>query len=79
MSLISIVLGAKPTFEEDGITPITFGSYEETKKLLNLGFTGNPVVQILGEDQIIMQFPVNNGSNAIAVGCTKAASTVLPS
>lgn len=78
MSLISIVLGAKPTFEEDGITPITFGSYEETKKLLNLGFTGNRVVQILGEDQIIMQFPVNNGSNAVAVGCTKAASTVLP-
>lgn len=79
LSLIAVVLGAKPTFEEDGITPITFGSYEETKELLDLGFTGNRVMQVLGKDQVLAQYSVNNGSNAVAVGCTKSASTVLPS
>lgn len=78
MSLVSIVLGAKPTFEEDGITPITFGSYEETKELLDLGLNGNRVMQLLGEGQILTQYSVNNGSNAVTVGCTRTVSTVLP-
>lgn len=78
MDLVSVVLGAKPTFEEDGVTPITFGSYEETKELLELGFEGNRVMQVLGEGQILAQYSVNNGSNAVAVGCTKSVSTILP-
>lgn len=79
LSLVSIVLGAKATFEQDGVTPITFGSYEETRELLDLGFEGNTVMQVLGEGQILAQYPVNNGSNAVAIGCTESVSTVLPS
>ena len=79
LSLISVVLGAKPTFEQDGVTTITTGNFEETKELLDLGFEGNSVMQVLGEGQILAQYPVNNGSNAVAIGCTKSVSTVLPS
>lgn len=79
LKYIAVVLGAVPTFMEDGYTPIRFGSYEETKELLDLGFEDFRVTQVLGEGQILTQYAVSNGSNSVAAGPAYAVSTVLPS
>lgn len=78
LSLISVVLGAVPVFDEDGTTALSFGSYEETKELLDLGFNNNAVTQVLAQGQILTQYPVNNGSNAVAAGVQNSVSTILP-
>ncbi len=78
LSLISVVLGAVPVFEKDGVTPVSFGSYEETKELLDLGFQDNAVTQVLAEGQIVTQYSVNNGENVVAAGVLNTVSTILP-
>ena len=78
MNYISVILGAVPTFDVDGYTPKYFGSYEETRDLLKLGFEGFEVKQVLQENQVLLQYPVANASSSVAAGPTKSVSTVLP-
>lgn len=76
---VSIVLGAVPTFEDDNYTVKRFGNYEETKQLLNMGFDGYSVTQILSNEQAMTQYPVTNGSNHVAAAPADMVSVVLPS
>ena len=77
MHYIAIVMNAKATYDEEGDI-VRFGSYEEVKELLNKGFSGHQVTQILGEDQILTQYPVTNGENSVVVGPSQTVYTVLP-
>ncbi len=79
ITYIAVVLGAVPTFDVDGYTPKYFGSYEETRELLALGFEGFGVTQVLQEGQVLLQYPVANASNYVAAGPSRSVSTVLPS
>ncbi len=74
---IAIVMCAKATANEEGDI-IRFGSYEEVKELLNLGFDGYEVKQILGEDQILTQYPVLDGQNSVSVGPSESRYSILP-
>lgn len=74
---IAIVMCAKATANEDGDI-IRFGSYEEVKDLLNLGFDGYEVKQILSDTQILTQFPVLDGQNSVSVGPSDTRYSVLP-
>lgn len=78
LSYVAVVLGAVPTFEEDGYSVKRHGNYEETKQLLELGFTGYAVTQILDENQVMVQYAVTNGENSIAAAPTTSVSAVLP-
>lgn len=78
LSYVSIVLGAVPTFEEDNYTVTRFGSYEETKQLLNMGFDGYALTQILSNEQVMAQYTVSNGCNSVAVASAESVSAVLP-
>ncbi len=78
ITYIAVVLGAVPTFEADGYTPKYFGSYEETRELLALGFEGLDVVQVLQQGQVLLQYPVSNSSSCVAAGPSKSVATVLP-
>lgn len=75
---IAIVMCAKETVDEKGDI-VRFGNYEEVKELLKLGFDGFEVFQVLGEDQILTQYPVLNGQNHVGVGPSETCYTVLPS
>ncbi len=74
---IAIVMCAKATADEDGDI-IRFGSYEEVKELLNLGFDGYEVKQILSDSQILTQYPVLDGQNSVSVGPSDTRYSVLP-
>ncbi len=74
---IAIVMEAKATSNEDGDI-IRFGSYEEVKELLNLGFDGYERKQILSDSQILTQYPVLDGQNSVSVGPSNSCYSVLP-
>jgi len=74
---IAIVMCAKATVNEEGDI-VRFGSYEEVKELLNLGFDGYEVKQILGQSQILTQYPVLDGQNNVSVGPSESRYSVLP-
>ena len=74
---IAIVMCAKATADEEGDI-IRFGSYEEVKELLNLGFDGYEVKQILSDSQILTQYPVLDGQNSVSVGPSQTCYSVLP-
>ncbi len=78
MELLTIVMGAKATYELDGLAVKTFGSFEETKQLLDYTMTNFEFRQIFYPGQAISQYPVANGANAVVVQSESVVSTVLP-
>ena len=78
MHYIAIVMCAKATYDDEG-NILRFGSYEEVKVLLKKGFEGQQITQVLGENQILTQYPVVNGENSVTVGPSNTAYTILPS
>ena len=78
LSYIVVVLSSETTYNDDGIVK-RFGSYEEAKELLSLGFDGNSVRRVLYSGQILGQFSVSNGKNAVAVGPVNSVNVTLPS
>lgn len=78
LQYVSIVMGSKSDYAEDGYTVKNFGSYRETSALLDLGFNGYKPVQILYEGQALKQHPIANGNCEAVLGSKKALWTVVP-
>jgi len=78
MELLTIVMGAQPTYEPGGLALKTFGSFEETKVLLDHALEKYEYRQIFYEGQTISQHAVEGGTNDVATKPEKTASTVLP-
>ena len=78
MQLVCVVFGAKSQFEKDGYSVKVFGGYDETKELLDLGFTGYKTAQILQPDQVLQQLNVLNGECDVSVGTRDGANCVIP-
>ena len=78
MQLISVVMGCKSVYQEDGYTVQSFGGYKETSALLDAGFDGYKAVQIVGAEQAVIQCPVKNGVSDVVLGSTNEVYTVLP-
>jgi len=78
MQMISVVFGTKSVFEEDGQTIRSYGGFAETISLLNRGFEGYKITQIINKNQVIQQLTVINGDNDVFIGTKNAASIVLP-
>ena len=74
---IAIVMCAKATYDDEGKIK-RFGSYEEVKQLISKGFNNHRVTQVLGDEQILTQYPVASGENSVAVGPAETFFTVLP-
>jgi len=78
MELLSIVMGAQPTYEPDGMNLATFGSFEETKELLDYAFEKYSCRQLMYTGQALSQFPVTGGSNHVVTGPAETRYAVLP-
>lgn len=78
MQLICIVMGSKSQYEKDNYTEKISGGYNETKQLLDIGFSGYKTTQILYPNQILLQKPVLNGSCEVVVGVNESVYSVLP-
>ncbi len=78
MKLIGLVMGAKPTYAEEGIVLQTHGNFEEMKVLLDFASSGFEYRQIFYTNQALKQYPVSGGANDIVTQPTAELSTVLP-
>lgn len=78
MELLTIVMGAQPTYEDDGLALKAFGSFEETAALLDHTLSNFEYRQIFYTGQVISQYPVSGGENNVVVQPSKDAATVLP-
>lgn len=78
LQFISIVFGTKSVFEENTGAIVSYGGFNETIALLDKGFDGYRVCQILNENQVLQQRPVLNGANDVILGTKTSASAVLP-
>lgn len=77
MNILCIVMGAEPTVEEDGSLS-RFGSFEESKELLDFAFDKFEYRQIFFDGQSISQYPVAGGASDVVTQPSDSASTVLP-
>ena len=78
MEILTIVMGAQPTYAADGVSLDAFGSFEETASLLDYTYANYTYRQIFYTGQIIAQYPVAGGENNVVVQPVHAQATVLP-
>ena len=79
MTYIVVILSASPTVGTTTADIKWFGSYEEAKELLDMGFKDHKIFHVLYEGQILTHFSVTNGKNDVSVGPATAAKALLPS
>ena len=72
---LTVVMSAQGTVTANGLSVKTFGSFEETRALLDYGFEKYSVRQVLDQNQIMGQYAVDGGENDI-VGCPAKNVTV---
>ena len=78
MNLLGIVMGAVPTYAEEGIILDYHGNFEEMKELLDYGCNGYEYRQVFFENQALAQYPVSGGANHVVTRPVSELSTVLP-
>jgi D-alanyl-D-alanine carboxypeptidase (penicillin-binding protein 5/6) len=78
MELLTIVMGAKATYEEDGLSLIRFGSFEETSQLLDHIAAKYTLRQLFSQGQPIAQADVVNGAHDASIGPLDTLFAVLP-
>lgn len=75
---LSVVMSAKGTVNEDGISVKTFGSFEETRVLLDYGFGQYAMRQVLQAGKVLKQLSVKGGENDVSVGPGVTLHAALP-
>lgn len=75
---LSVVMNAKGSVTADGLAAVTFGSFEETRKLLDIGFNQYSVFSLFGKDQVVTQAVVNAGSCKVSVSAQNQVKAALP-
>jgi D-alanyl-D-alanine carboxypeptidase (penicillin-binding protein 5/6) len=78
MEIVTIVMGAKPEYTANGLALKRFGSFEETKALLDYAFDNYVYRQIFSTGQTVSQIPVTNGTNHVITCPAASAATILP-
>lgn len=79
IKLVSIVLGSASVIAENGYSTIEYGSFRETKQMLDYGFKGHHSVQLFYKDQALKQYEVVNGESDVSTGVFDAVQILLPS
>lgn len=78
MELVCVLMGAEPTYTEDGKSLVRYGSFEEMKELLDYTFGGYAFYPLAAKGQILNQMKVENGANDVAIQPESDISVVLP-
>lgn len=73
-----VLMSAKGTVTADGLSVKTFGSFEETRALLDFGFKEFSFRQVLQSGQVLQQYSVSGGENKVFAGSAVDLFSTLP-
>ena len=73
-----VLMSAQGTVTADGLSVKTFGSFEETRALLDFGFKEFSFRQVLRSGQVLEQYPVAGGENTVYAGSAVELYSTLP-
>lgn len=77
MELLCVLMGAKPTLAANGSID-AYGSFEESKILIDYAFNTFEFRQVFFDGQSLSQYPVENGASHVVTQAATSVSTVLP-
>ena len=77
LGLIAFILEAEAEIDENDYV-VSFREFDEAEALLNMGFDSYIYTQIVYQGQVLGQYQVTNGENALAIGAGRSVSAVLP-
>lgn len=75
---LAVVMNAKGTVTSNGLAVKTFGSFEETRALLDYGFGKYTGRQMLDTMQVLEQFSVDGGENDVVGRPADSLNVILP-
>lgn len=75
---LSVVMNAKGKVTSNGLSVVRFGSFEETRALLDHAFSTYSIRQVLDDAVAMEQFAVSGGENDVVVRPEQALSAALP-
>lgn len=75
---LCVLMSAEAVVSADGFVVQHYGSFEETKAVLDYGFRNFAVRQIVDNSQAVGQYAVPGGANDVVVHPSKDLYTVLP-
>lgn len=78
LKLLSVVMGASMKVAEDGFSILSDASFEETRSLMNFGFSTYMPAQVLSDAQTLGQFPVAGGDSDAHGRVRGSVNTALP-
>lgn len=78
MRLLSVVLGTRAVYQEDGYTFVRYGNFEETSDLLDFAYERYTTMQVLNPTQTAGQFAVSGGEHNAFGAITEAMSASVP-
>ena len=78
LELLCVVMGAGMQVAEDGYSVISYGSFEETIRMLNFGFSSFRPTQVLSDAQTLGQFHVTGGDADVEGRIRESVNTLLP-
>ncbi len=77
MEILCVLMGAQPTVASNGSLS-AYGSFEESKVLIDYAFDNFEFRQVFFDGQSLAQYPVENGTSHVVTQATTSVSTVLP-
>lgn len=75
---LAVVMNAKGAVTSNGLAVKKFGSFEETRDLLDHAFTQYSIRQVLHEDRTMEQFSVEGGENDVTVRPAQTLVATMP-
>lgn len=78
MEMICVLFGAVSEIAENGYSVLVFGGYKETTGILDQGFDGRRLTQVLRKDQVLTQQSVSGGDCDVALGPVDSVFAILP-
>ncbi len=77
MEILCVLMGATPTMASNG-SIVSYGSFEESKVLVDYAFANFEFRQVFFDGQSLAQYPVDNGASHVVTQAATSASTVMP-
>lgn len=77
MEILCVLMGATPTLAANGSIEV-YGSFEESKEMLDYAFKNFEYRQVFFDGQSLAQYPVEGGASHVVTQAAASISTIMP-